>query len=112
MIEESVIAARMGYQLATDAMILCGIEEEGRQSHASLESMQELSKNGQGITRSVMDGFRDVGQQISKVRIRFKISDTGHLFEKKIADSTKDDTFLVVIPPSSTHSQPFDSYQR
>jgi len=82
MIEASVVAAHIGYQLATDAMILCGIEEEGRQSHASRESMQELSKNGQGITRSVMDGFRDIEQQIYDVRSRIKISDTGHLFEQ------------------------------
>jgi len=82
MIEESVIAARIGYQLATDAMILCGAEEEGQQSNASLESMQELSKNGQGIARSVMDGFRDIEQQVYKVRIRLKVSATGHLFEQ------------------------------
>ena len=93
-------------------MILCGTEEEGRQSYASLESMQELSKNGQEVARSVMDGFRDIEQQIYKVRIRFKILVTGHLFEQKIADSTKDDTFVVVISPSTAHSQLFDSYQR
>jgi len=82
MIEASVLAANIGYQLATDAVILCNGEEEGRQSHASLESMQELSRNGQRMARFAVDGFRDIEQQIYKVRIRFKISATGHLLEQ------------------------------
>jgi hypothetical protein len=72
-IETSLLEAQIGYQLATDA-ILFGTEEEGLQSHANLESMRELSGKGQEISRSVMDNFRDIKQQIYKVRIRIKIS--------------------------------------
>ena len=76
MIDASALAAQIGYQLATDAMILSGAEQEGLQSHADLESMRELSGNGQGIARSVMDSFRDIKLQIYKVHDPLEISVT------------------------------------
>lgn len=72
LIDSSMLAAQMGYQLATDAMILCDPEEEGWESSVSLESMRELSVKGQETARSVTDGFRDVKQQIYKVRNRLR----------------------------------------
>lgn len=72
MINASALAAQIGYQLATDIMIL-SVTEEGLQSHANLENMRELSGNGQGIATFVMNGFRDIKQQIYKVRTRNKI---------------------------------------
>ena len=68
-----MLAAQIGYQLSTDAMILCDLEAEGWESSVSLESMRELSVKGQEATRSVVDGFRDIKQQIYKVRIDSKV---------------------------------------
>jgi hypothetical protein len=73
MIEASLPEAQIGYQLATDAMTLSGTEDEGQEFHASLESVRDLSGKGQEIARSVMDNFRDIEQQIHKVRTRVKI---------------------------------------
>jgi len=70
MIEASLPEAQIGYQLATDAMALSGTEDEGQEFHASLESVRDLSGKGQEIARSVMDNFRDIEQQIYKVRTR------------------------------------------
>jgi hypothetical protein len=71
-----MLAAQMGYQLTTDAMILCDPEEEDWESNVSLESMRELSVKGQETARSVMDNFRDIKQQIYKVHDRLQISVT------------------------------------
>ena len=70
LIDSSMLAAQMGYQLATDAMILCDPEEEGWESNVSLESMRELSVKGQETAKSVIDSFRDIKQQIYKVHDR------------------------------------------
>ncbi|KIM36251.1 hypothetical protein M413DRAFT_427683 [Hebeloma cylindrosporum] len=88
MIETSAVAARIGYQLAADVIILSEGEVEDREFHESLEIMRELSRSGQAITRSVAEGFRDIKQQIYK-----------------IADLTKDNQSIVVIP---THTQTLD----
>jgi hypothetical protein len=73
-IDASVISAQMGYQLATEAMILrCGTDEERREFHACLESIRELAGNGQEISRFIMDDFRDIKQQIHEVRSRIGI---------------------------------------
>ena len=68
MVEASLPGAQIGYQLATDAMTLSGTEDEGQEYHASLESVRDLSGKGQEIAKSIMDNFRDVEQQIYKVR--------------------------------------------
>ncbi|KIM36254.1 hypothetical protein M413DRAFT_427686, partial [Hebeloma cylindrosporum] len=88
LIDSNMLAAQMGYQLATDAMILLDPEEEGWESDVSLESMRELSVKGQETAQSVADGFRDVKQQIYK-----------------IAASTKDNTTIVFVPPDPTHTE-------
>jgi len=69
-----MLAAQIGYQLSTDVMILCDLEEEGWESNVSLETMRELSVKGQEATRSVVDGFRDIKQQIYKVHDRLQRS--------------------------------------
>jgi predicted nuclease with RNAse H fold len=83
-INASVIAAQMGHQLAAEAKILCcDTEEERREFPACLESMRELSRNGQEISRFIMDGFRDIKQQIYEVRSRIEILIvTAQLFER------------------------------
>ena len=55
-----MLAAQIGYQLATDAMILCDLEEEGWESNVSPESMRELSANGKEAARFVVNRFRDI----------------------------------------------------
>ena len=73
-IDASVLVAQMGYQLSTDAMILCsGTEEELREFHTRLESMRDISGNGQEISRFIRDGFRDIKQQIYEVRTQIEI---------------------------------------
>ena len=74
MIDANLLAAQIGHQLATDAMILSGsgTEGEGREFNASLDSMRELSGKGQEIARSVMDNFRDIKREIDKVSSRIK----------------------------------------
>jgi len=62
-----MLAAQIGYQLTTDAMILCDPEEKDWESDVTLDSMRELSKKGQETAESVAEGFRDIEQQIYKV---------------------------------------------
>ena len=69
LIDSSMLAAQIGYQLTTDAMILCDPEEKDWESDVSLGSMRELSGKGQEISKSVAEGFRDIEQQIYKVPI-------------------------------------------
>jgi hypothetical protein len=69
LIDSSMLAAQIGYQLTTDAMIFCDPEEKDWESDVSLESLRELSGKGQQTAKSVAEGFRDIEQQIYKVPI-------------------------------------------
>ncbi|KDR66473.1 hypothetical protein GALMADRAFT_259268 [Galerina marginata CBS 339.88] len=87
LIDSSMLTAQLGYQLATDAMILCDPEETDWDADVSVESLRSISVKGCEMSKAVMEGFRDVNQAVYK-----------------IAASTKDNMFIVVVPPDPSHS--------
>ncbi|KAF9531254.1 hypothetical protein CPB83DRAFT_849642 [Crepidotus variabilis] len=87
LVDTSMVAAHLGYRLATSAMILCDSEEQEWEADVSLENLKELVAQGVSMSNEVVVGFRDVQQEIYK-----------------IAASTKDSNLLVVVPPDATHA--------
>ena len=65
-----MLAAQRGYQLAADATILCDPEEADADWEAgvSLEGLRGTAGEGWERARGVMEGFRDVRQEVYKVR--------------------------------------------
>ncbi|KAJ3516180.1 hypothetical protein NLJ89_g1286 [Agrocybe chaxingu] len=87
LIDASIIASQLGYQLATDAMIMCDPDEGDWEADVSLSVLREVSKKGRDKTKEVADGFREIKQEVYK-----------------IAASTKNSKLVVVVKPEPTHS--------
>ncbi|KAF8877453.1 hypothetical protein CPB84DRAFT_1794926, partial [Gymnopilus junonius] len=83
-----MLAAQMGYQLASDAMIMCDPEETEWEADVSVDSLRGISKDGHETANSVMEGFREVKQEVYK-----------------IAASTKDNNTVVLVPPDPFHAE-------
>ncbi|PPR05505.1 hypothetical protein CVT26_009009 [Gymnopilus dilepis] len=86
LVDASMLAAQRGYQLASDAMILCDPEEADWEADVSVDGLRGTSREGYEKAKSVMEGFRDVRQEVYK-----------------IAASTKDNNTVVLVPPDPFH---------
>ncbi|CAA7263409.1 unnamed protein product [Cyclocybe aegerita] len=87
LIDASIIASQLGYQLATDSMIMCDPDEGDWEADVSLSVLREVSKKGRNKTKEVADGFREIKQEVYK-----------------IAASTKNSKLVVLVKPEPTHS--------
>ncbi|PPQ81372.1 hypothetical protein CVT25_015893 [Psilocybe cyanescens] len=96
LIDASMLAAQLGYRLATDAMLLCEstlivIDSELGEWDAGvsvdIDMLRETCRSGCENAGKVADGFRDVRQEAYK-----------------IAAATKDNMFIVLVPPDRNSS--------
>ncbi|KAF9558971.1 hypothetical protein CPC08DRAFT_709211 [Agrocybe pediades] len=88
LIDVSILSAQCGYQLASDAMVVCDPEETEWDTDVNIESLKAVCNNGETLAKEAADGFRDIKQEIYK-----------------IAASTKDSTFIVLVPPDPSHPE-------
>ncbi|KAH9474526.1 hypothetical protein JR316_0012987 [Psilocybe cubensis] len=97
LIDASMLAAQLGYQLATDAISLCEstlivVDSELGEWDAGvsidIEVLRETCRSGCENAVKVMEGFRDVRQEAYK-----------------IAAATKDNMFVVLVPPDKDHAE-------
>ncbi|KAF9484234.1 hypothetical protein BDN70DRAFT_989692 [Pholiota conissans] len=88
LIDSSMLVAQLGYQLATDIAILYDTEAVDWEADITIETLREIAGKAQSTSQSVMEGFREIRQEVYK-----------------IAASTKDDMFVVLVPPDPTHSE-------
>ncbi|KAF5328366.1 hypothetical protein D9619_013245 [Psilocybe cf. subviscida] len=86
-IDNSMLVAQMGYQLATNAMIVCDAESMDweLEGDATREGLAEQAKTANQMAQGVVEAFRDIRQEI--------------------AASTKDNTLMVSVPPDPSHAE-------
>ncbi|KAF8965767.1 hypothetical protein BDZ97DRAFT_1810888 [Flammula alnicola] len=88
LIDSSMLVAQLGYQLTTDAMILCDTEDADWEANVTVDGLRDHSAKAQEISQRVMEGFRDIKQEVYK-----------------IAALTKDNMFVALVPPDPTHAE-------
>ncbi|KJA21362.1 hypothetical protein HYPSUDRAFT_187632 [Hypholoma sublateritium FD-334 SS-4] len=88
-IDSSMLVTQLGYQLASDALIFCDTEAKDWEADVTHDTLRDIAGHALEISTGVMEGFREIKQEVYK-----------------IAASTKDDMFLVLVPADSTHSEP------
>ncbi|KAF8179845.1 hypothetical protein BJ912DRAFT_981974 [Pholiota molesta] len=86
LIDSSMLVAQLGYQLATNAMMLYDTEEADWEADVTIDTLRDIAGKAHTTSQSVMEGFREIKQEVYK-----------------IAASTKDDMFIVLVPPDPSH---------
>lgn len=107
-----MLVSQMGYQLATSAMIVCDAEdmEWELEGAATRESLAEQAKAAHDLAQGVTEAFRDIRQEVYKVRVLLfgGLRSVGspeliYGFLTQIAAATKDNMLVVYVPPDPSH---------
>ena len=81
-IDSSMLVTQLGYQLASDALIFTDTEAKDWEADVTLDTLREIAGRAQEISVGVMEGFREIKQEVYKVcglryRVRRHIYNSG-----------------------------------
>lgn len=66
-IDSSMLVTQLGYQLASDALIFSDTETKDWEADVTLDTLREIAGRAQEISAGVMEGFREIKQEVYKV---------------------------------------------
>jgi hypothetical protein len=62
-----MLVAQLGYQLATNAMMLYDTEEADWEADVTIDTLRDIAGKAHTTSQSVMEGFREIKQEVYKV---------------------------------------------